>query len=449
MSTNQYLMAEEVAGKYCTTDTSGVAVSEVHPVPDEWRLRNVVFAGIRTKQLEVKEGTAYLSNEASAFFVSQLAAATQESIVLTPGISRRELNETGFYKKAIVFSIAEYLRELAAATKAINDKYAQVGGFLGNPVTDVEFGGKNYEIPYREYEHGAIYVTPHGVHEVHGAIYQKYVALGAETGFLGFPETDELGTTFGTGRFNHFQKGSIYWSPATGAWSIHGHVRDKWWQMGAERGYLGFPVSDIEQVSSGNVSFFERGSLVRTFDGIMQDYPDSVRFMTNLEGGNVKCSTEFGMNSRGEWFFKGHLHNAGFAGNVTTVATSPNFVGEGGRSFVVPAERSLGGTLDSEDRNDDWDQKGQDDFIRDNWGFMRYASIKTVMKTNVTVGDVVKIILPALAVIGAAIFGAHIASKRWCGPVWSMSRDPRTGETESHLGWVLVEPNEPCPPGYQ
>jgi hypothetical protein len=173
-------------------------------------------------------------------------------------------------------------------------------------------------------------------------------------------------------------------------------------------------------------------------------------FTTQLEGGNVKCSTDFGMNSRGEWFFRGHLHNAGFAGNVTTVATTPKFVDSAGRSFVTPpSERSLGGTLDTEDRNDDWDQMGRDDFIRDNWDFIRNAGIRTVMKSNVTFGDVMNILLLGMASVAAAIVGSVLANSKWCGPVASQHRDPRTGETTGEVGWAIVGEGEPCPPGYQ
>jgi hypothetical protein len=449
MSINEYSRTERVVRKSSTTDTSDAAISEVHPVIDDRTLRNLVFAGIRTNQLEIQDGAVKLLNEASAVFISRLAAAVEEPIVLTPGITPRELDQSKIYIIKSHSSLAEYLEALKAASSAIDEKYTHVGGFLGDPVTGVQFGGKNYEIPYRKYERGAIYVTPHGTHEVHGAIYQKYVALGAEAGFLGFPETDEQDTLFGTGRFNNFQGGSIYfdWNSQAGAWSIHGPIRDKWRQMNAEQGYLGFPVSDIEQRSFGSVSYFQRGSLVLRSSGrVEEDYPDSVTFTTKLEGGDVKCSTDFGMNSRGEWFFRGHLHNDGFAGNTTTVVTSPRFVDSAGRAFVAPpAERSLGGTLSIEERNDDWDQTGSDDFIRDNWDIIRHAGIRTVMKTDTQIGDVLEIAIPILAI--ALVFGSA-ATKKWCGPVGSQSRDPITGDTTAHVGWQAVEPGEECPPGY-
>ena len=63
-----------------------------------------------------------------------------------------------------------------------------------------------------------------GTHEVRGAINDKWLALGAEQGLLGFPLTDEQGAADGTGRFNDFQRGAIYWHPETGASEVHGDI---------------------------------------------------------------------------------------------------------------------------------------------------------------------------------------------------------------------------------
>jgi uncharacterized protein with LGFP repeats len=46
------------------------------------------------------------------------------------------------------------------------------------------------------------------------------------------PLTDESPTPDGIGRFNHFQGGSIYWTPGIGAHEVHGAIRDKWASMG-------------------------------------------------------------------------------------------------------------------------------------------------------------------------------------------------------------------------
>jgi uncharacterized protein with LGFP repeats len=61
-----------------------------------------------------------------------------------------------------------------------------------------------------------------------GAIRDKWLALGGPSSFLGQPLTDELGTPDGVGRFNHFQGGSIYWTPTIGAHrrqAAHGAAR--------------------------------------------------------------------------------------------------------------------------------------------------------------------------------------------------------------------------------
>lgn len=64
---------------------------------------------------------------------------------------------------------------------------------------------------------GAVYANVDiGVFVVYGAIYARYAALNVEKGLLGFPKTDESAAGSG-GRYNHFEKGSIYWTQATGA----------------------------------------------------------------------------------------------------------------------------------------------------------------------------------------------------------------------------------------
>ena len=61
---------------------------------------------------------------------------------------------------------------------------------------------------------------------------------------LGYPTTDETVTPVGIGRYNHFQHGSIYWTPLTGSYEVHGLIRDRWAALGWERSALGYPISD-------------------------------------------------------------------------------------------------------------------------------------------------------------------------------------------------------------
>src|SRR5205814_734246 len=127
------------------------------------------------------------------------------------------------------------------------DKYNSLGGsnsFLGQPITYQQTCPDGIG-KYNHFQGGSIYWTPAtGAWSIHGAIRDKWAALGWETSFLGYPTTDETGAPDGVGRFNHFQGGSIYWSPATGAWSVHGAIHDKWASLGWEQGYSGYPVND-------------------------------------------------------------------------------------------------------------------------------------------------------------------------------------------------------------
>jgi LGFP repeat len=132
----------------------------------------------------------------------------------------------------------------------IRQRWSQLGwekSFLGYPKTDETQGQDlNQAGRFNHFQGGSIYWHPQtGAFEVHGAIRAKYLALGAESSFLGYPTTDETGTPDGRGRFNHFQAGSIYWSSATGAYEVHGLIRQNWAAKGWERNPdLGYPISD-------------------------------------------------------------------------------------------------------------------------------------------------------------------------------------------------------------
>ena len=52
---------------------------------------------------------------------------------------------------------------------------------------------------------------------------------------LGYPVTDETITPDGRGRYNHFQYGSIYWTPFTAAHETHGAIRERWASLGWDK----------------------------------------------------------------------------------------------------------------------------------------------------------------------------------------------------------------------
>ena len=138
----------------------------------------------------------------------------------------------------------------------IRDKWASLGWercvFLGYPITD-ETGCPDGVGRFNHFQNGSIYWAPQtGAFSVHGLIRDKWASLGWERcTFLGYPITDETGCPDGVGRFNHFQNGSIYWAPQTGAFSVHGFIRDKWASLGWEKSSLGYPTSDEQDMPGG------------------------------------------------------------------------------------------------------------------------------------------------------------------------------------------------------
>jgi hypothetical protein len=118
---------------------------------------------------------------------------------------------------------------------------------------------------FQEFQNATVYGDSGSEpHEVHGAIRDRYRQLGGPGGFLGFPTTDESRLADGLGRFNHFERGSIFWHPSTGAFEVHGQIRDKWAALGWERSWLGYPISDelaLHDQDSGQCSVFQNGSI--------------------------------------------------------------------------------------------------------------------------------------------------------------------------------------------
>ena len=147
---------------------------------------------------------------------------------------------------------------------AIDVKWSALGwemGVHGYPVTDEQPSADGIG-RYNDFQDGSIYWSPStGAQSIHGAIKAKWAQLQWEAGFLGYPVTDERGTPDGIGRYNHLQGGSVYWSPATGAHEVHGAIGDAWAVQGWETGTLGYPTSDEYPVPGGRRSDFSGGSL--------------------------------------------------------------------------------------------------------------------------------------------------------------------------------------------
>jgi len=130
-------------------------------------------------------------------------------------------------------------------------------GHLGLPVTG--------ELPatrgvWQAFERGRIYWSPAtGAHWIWGSILQAWGAQGLENGHLGYPTSGE-GPAKG-GVWASFQRGRIYWSPATGAHWIRGGILDTWAAQGYERGPLRYPISGELPATGGAWHAFQNGRI--------------------------------------------------------------------------------------------------------------------------------------------------------------------------------------------
>ena len=144
----------------------------------------------------------------------------------------------------------------------IRDRWAATGwenGVLGFPTTD-ERATPVRPGAYNHFQGGSVYWSrATGARVVRGSIRETWTRQGAESGRLGFPLTDELPTPYKAGAFNHFEGGSVYWSPRSGAHSVVGGIRTAWAQLGWESSWLGFPVSSEYDVAGGRRSDFQGG----------------------------------------------------------------------------------------------------------------------------------------------------------------------------------------------
>jgi L,D-peptidoglycan transpeptidase YkuD (ErfK/YbiS/YcfS/YnhG family) len=104
-----------------------------------------------------------------------------------------------------------------------------------------------------------------------GAIRAEWGATGYENGRLGYPITNEVCGLTGGGCYQMFEGGAINWSPAAGAHLSAGGIRAVWAGQGFESGWLGYPTTDevcsgtdcVQKYQGGVISW--RNGVVRTY----------------------------------------------------------------------------------------------------------------------------------------------------------------------------------------
>lgn len=139
--------------------------------------------------------------------------------------------------------------ESDAADTAITAAWHADGG------ADGELGDKDgglYQVGEgfgQNFADGKIYYTQRtGAHHVHGAVLDKYQAVGGPADSdLGFPTDDEGAGKAQSSRNSTFSAADdpvIFWTPDNGAWVVRGAINAAWDKLGGSAGTLGVPTAD-------------------------------------------------------------------------------------------------------------------------------------------------------------------------------------------------------------
>jgi uncharacterized protein YkwD len=155
---------------------------------------------------------------------------------------------------------------------AIRNLWAATGyenGGLGYPTSDENPDGRGGV--YQTYQHGAIVYAPGaGTFVSLGAIRNLWLATGSVNGGLGYPTSNEIPDGRG-GSSQNFQHGAIVYAPGYGTFISLGGIRSMWLYVGAATGRLGYPTSNeysagagitIQNYQGGKITWTSRGGVI-------------------------------------------------------------------------------------------------------------------------------------------------------------------------------------------
>ncbi|WP_284988921.1 hypothetical protein [Arthrobacter sp. efr-133-TYG-120] len=193
--------------------------------------------------------------KASGFAVLGAIGAKHESLGgdaggLGPAIAEQQCDLPGGacrqqFQRGWIYFVPGY--GTFAVWGAINGRYQQLSadtGGLGYPSSDEQCGLPGGACR-QQFQRGSIYFVPgYGTFAVWGAINGRYQQLSADTGGLGYPSSDEQCGLPGGVCSQQFQRGSIYFVPGYGTFSVVGAISGRYQSLGGLSGYLGAPHGD-------------------------------------------------------------------------------------------------------------------------------------------------------------------------------------------------------------
>lgn len=135
------------------------------------------------------------------------------------------------------------------------------GGILRQP-TSAESCGLVDGGCSQSFHNGHIYWSSktHG-RVIRAAIYNKWLSIGSDSSIIGYPASGEMATTKGV--YQQFERGRIYWSQETGSVVTRGGIGSRYIFLGGDKSNLGYPVEDEGALIPGlSIQRFENGYIV-------------------------------------------------------------------------------------------------------------------------------------------------------------------------------------------
>lgn len=121
------------------------------------------------------------------------------------------------------------------------NQIGQAGSHIGKPVANQKCNSDNTSCSQKFQRGYILWGKNSGAWEVRGGIRTTFERYGAEHGRLGHPETGQICSS-STTCYQRFVGGYIMWKAGVGAWENLDEIRDRYVEVRAERGYLGYPA---------------------------------------------------------------------------------------------------------------------------------------------------------------------------------------------------------------
>jgi GH25 family lysozyme M1 (1,4-beta-N-acetylmuramidase) len=125
---------------------------------------------------------------------------------------------------------------------------------------------------YQPFTKGNIYWTAAtGAHAVTGAYWTGWGEAGWQRG-IGYPKGSVVCGLYGSGCYQPFSEGNIYWTAATGAHAVNEPYMSQWRLAGWQKGKLGYPLEAAVAYAGYKTVRFQGGTMTRSASGIKVAY---------------------------------------------------------------------------------------------------------------------------------------------------------------------------------